>query len=368
MRLQSLVWLPPRVRALVWFAPLATSLLGAQVDARAAAAREGLRGVEAHHGWLRTDAGYRVRTILTKPSGVRRRLPAILFVQWLSCDRVELSTQGGGGWAQMLRGMIERSSMVFARTEKPGLAGSEGPPCAALDYETELAVHRAALRSLRTSPDVDPDSIFVFGASMGGTIAPLLARDASVRGVIVWGTTGRSWLEHLTALDRRVLELRGTPPADVTDRMGDHVRLLQLYLTEGRAPPDILRERPALRRAWEEMLGTGADHQYGRPFQFHQQAERADWQDAWGRLTVPVLVVRGEYDWLMSSPEHEHIVRLVNQAAPGAATLVTLSRTDHHFDVYQDLQSAFDGTGGQPSTAVVDVIVRWLDHQRGARQ
>lgn len=316
---------------------------------------------------VRTEEGYRVRTILTRPEGASGRLPAVLFVQWLSCDPVEVPAEGGDGWARMLREVMTGTGMVFARTEKPGLGESEGPPCDQLDYLTELSAHRAALGALRASPWVDPGQIFIFGASMGGTMAPLLAAaDPGVRGVVVWGATGVSWLEHMLLLNRRVLELSDTSPGELAEKLASQARLQAAYLAEGRDPREIVASDPSLAQAWRETLGAEERTHYGRPFAFHHQAQRAGWEGAWASVRVPVLVVSGEYDWIMAPEEHERIASIVNRSRPGSARLVTVPGTDHHFDRYASPGDAFAGSGGTYTPEPARVIIEWLrDAARG---
>ena len=64
-------------------------------------------GLETIPGTLRTKDGARLRTIVTRPAGTRQRLPGVLFVQWLSCDSIELPesadiVESHGGVAQFL--------------------------------------------------------------------------------------------------------------------------------------------------------------------------------------------------------------------------------------------------------------------------
>jgi len=322
-----------------------------------------LRGVTELRGFAQTPSGYRVRTMVTRPNGIDRLLPAILFVQWLSCDPVALPPSGGDGWSRMLRGIIENSGMIVARTEKPGMGDSEGPPCGQLGYLEELAAHRAALRELRRSPGVHPDSIFLFGGSMGGTMVALLAADEPVRGVIVWGSTGLSWFEHMVALDRRVMELQGTGATDIARWMPDHERLHRAYLIDRASPSELGARDPSLAAAWTRMLGTSPTDHYGRPFAFHQEAQGAAWGSAWERVHAPVLVVRGQYDWIMSAAEHQRIVDIVS-ARGVHAEFVTVPRLDHNFDVASSDAAAFRGEVQGFDPAVVDVLFRWLDRRR----
>src|SRR5262245_60362093 len=164
----------------------AESTLSGDLARRADKPLEEIPGLDSRYGALRTPQGERLRTILTRPAGTTGRLPAILFVQWLSCDSIELPAGQQDGWSRMLRRLAQESGMVLMRTEKAGVGDSEGD-CATLDYETELAGHRAALAALRQSPGVDPDRIVVFGASMGGNYAPLVAAGEPLAGIMIWG-------------------------------------------------------------------------------------------------------------------------------------------------------------------------------------
>lgn len=322
-----------------------------------------LRAVETVCGHVRTASGYRLRTITTRPVAAgTRRLPAVLFIPWLSCDPVTIPREGADGWAETLQVLAERSGMVVARTEKAGLAGSEGPACGDLGYDEELAGHRAALAALRQSPHVHPDSIYLFGGSMGGTMAPALAGGGGIRGIVVWGTTAKTWAEHMVELDRRVLELRNEDPDSIGGRMGDHMLFHARYLAEGVHPARVAGERPALARAWARMLGTDPryERQYGRSVRFHQEAQRANWAGAWSSVRVPVLVVHGEFDWIMSPAEHRHLADLVNRANPGGARLVTVPATDHNFARVASARAAFQGGTHPFNPDAAEVILQWL--------
>lgn len=66
----------------------------------------------------------------------------------LSCDSIELPASQTSGWSNMLRRVAQESGMAMWRTEKRGVGDSEGGPCSALDYTTELEDHREALAAL----------------------------------------------------------------------------------------------------------------------------------------------------------------------------------------------------------------------------
>ena len=326
-------------------------------------APENVPGVETIYGVLEAADGARLRTIVTKPDGSDAPGPAVLFIDWLSCNTVEVPASNRGGWAEMIRGVITRSGLVVMRTDKRGVGDSSGPPCSELDYETNLAHHKDALRKLLSYPFVDPDRIVIFGASMGGNMAPLVALEHDVAGVIVWGGGARTWHERMMAFERNFRERSGTPGAEMVSDMKRLTRFFYHYLVEQKDPEAIGREIPDLAGVWgEEVRGSGGRHHYGRPFEFHQQAQQQNWAAAWAKLRVPTLVMFGEYDWFEDAGGHELIARLVNQNAPGNGRYVLLPRMNHHFEIYSSPERAVPEDAYEIGAMLaVDTVVDWLD-------
>ncbi len=340
-----------------------TSAMSAAADLprRAGGADESHPGIETTYGALDVGDGIRLRSILTRPEG-EKKPPVILFVQWLSCDSVELAADAADGWSEMLRGMVRDSGWAVMRTDKRGVGDSEGGPCSALDYVTELADHRAALAALAARDDVDADRIVVFGASMGSRMAgQVAAGKQGVVGVLGWGGGSRTWFERMLAFDRNAMELGGTDAAEIASRMRERIAFHTRYLLEGRDPPDIIAAEPAMAAVWSGIIGTSPKDHYGRPFAFHQQAQQADFTAAWGRIDVPVLVVMGEYDWFENRAGHDTVVRIVNRRTPGLARFEEIPRMDHHFTRFESAEAAFRDEGGKPDAGpFLQVALEWL--------
>jgi dienelactone hydrolase len=326
-------------------------------------AAESFPGITVEPTSFQARDGTSLRAVVTRPAGARGRLPAILFVQWLSCDSVAVPRERRGGWKTMLARVVERSGALVWRSEKRGVGGSGGD-CATLDYDTELDDHRQALAALRRRRDVDPARVVIFGASMGATMAPLLA-DAGVAGVAVWGGGARTWAERTLAFERNRVELgdgaAGGRGAEVTARL----RFIERFLVGRQTPEQIAAADPELGAVWRRFAGSGERTLYGRPFAFHWQAQAHDWAAAWGRVRAPTLVAFGAFDWFEDPAGAALIAEIVNREAPGRAQFVLIPGLDHHFARYPDARAAFAERGGTVDPGpFVEELLRFI---RGAR-
>jgi dienelactone hydrolase len=324
-------------------------------------ATESHPGLVTEYGTLVTRDRTRLRTILTRPERSMGKLPAIQFVQWLSCDTIELPASPADGWGRMMARLARESGMVMMRTEKRGVGDSEGGPCAELDYLTELSDHRDALAWLSRSEHVDPERIIVFGASIGATYAPLVADGMPVAGVMAWGGGASTWFERMVRFERNRRELTGVSGDRLGVEMKAVTEFLFRYLVERRTPDAIRKADAKLGAIWAQITGTEGITHYGRPVAFHHQAQDQDWAAAWSRLRVPALVLHGEYDWYEELAAAALIERIVRRDGQGRARLRVIPKTDHHFMRFDRPEDAAgSATGTTNEGPAVDEMLSWL--------
>lgn len=321
---------------------------------------ERIPGADVLYDAVTSPLGYRIRIIATRPAGVAGRLPTIVFIPWLSCDSAESPLGAGDGWSHLLHGLAQRSGFALVRIEKPGVGDSEGPPCSENDLRADLSAYRAALAALDRIDFVDTSRVILFGGSIGGSLAPILAAERHVRGVIVSGGFTGTWYEHMLEIERTRRELAGVPPGEINAAMRGVAELYLDYLYGGRTPGEVVRDKPRLAPLWDDE----PDGQYGRPAAFFQQVAALNVEEAWEKVDAPVLILYGEYDWIMSRSDQERILEIVNARRPDRARLALLPRTDHNLDVYASRLDAFHGRGGRFDDALVGRVIEWLRAQR----
>lgn len=323
---------------------------------------ESIAGVRVEYGSAVSERGHRVRTVVTRPAGATGPLPAVVFIPWLSCSPIENPRPAGDGWTRMLHEVASSSGAVLVRIEKPGVGDSEGPPCGQTSLDDDLDAFRAGIRATLARADVDRTRVFLFGGSIGAALAPVLAAEFPVRGLIASGGFSRTWFEHMLGNERRRLVLTGRPAHEVNAALRGYATFYDLYLNEKLAPAAVLARKPALKPLWND----GGEHQYGRHARYFHGVHALDIEGAWAKVAVPVLIVWGEYDWIMGREDQERIVEVVSARDPALVQLKVIARMNHHFDRFASAQAAFTEEGGEYAPEAAQEIVRWLRGQVGA--
>jgi pimeloyl-ACP methyl ester carboxylesterase len=360
-----------------WIAALLLSLAldgsATELPRKVKIPREEYPNVDVIYDFVTGPHGERLRTIITKPHNVTGKLPVIFVAGWLSCDSVESppDKEPGPGVVQhdatglAFRDLAQLRGFAFFRMDKQGCGDSEGN-CAETDFESELAGYRAAFRALKNYDFIDPNQVYVLGISNGGGFAPLVpeseAEQQQVRGYIVVGGWVKTWFEHMLEIERRRFALMGKSPGEVNDRMKRAATLYHEWLIKNKEVDQILREHPELAELWPE--GKDHAHLYGRPLSFYQQLQERNLAASWSRVKVPVLVLHGQFDWIMSRDDHQLIAQYVDANRPSAARFVEVPEMGHTFQHYLSFADAFHGKEAAFERKPVQLLIDWLNDQR----
>lgn len=326
---------------------------------------ESIPGVDSHHRVVELDDGARLPSIIAVPAGSASPRHPLLFTQWVSCGPIEY--REGSNSRELLAALARDSGLALVRVERSALDGS-GPACEALDYDTELAHYVDAFTQLLGDERIDASRVYVYGSSLGSTMAPLVAlalQDAGfdIAGVMVQGGGAVTYYERMLNFDRIYLERRpeAVAPADIHDEILRRAKFHYEYLVEGRHPDEVAKDSADMARVRGDILGMGdADH-YGRPFAWHQQAARHDFLDAWARVDSPVLVVFNAFDQYETRHGHALIADIVNRLRPGTATFVERANIDHSDDRFATIEDAYADRDGTPAWQdAARIMTEWL--------
>lgn len=298
---------------------------------------EEIEGAEVVYGTL-AATGARLRTIVTR---VRNPRAIVLVLPGIACESIDgidaPLPRLVHGWAH--------AGVEALRFDKRGVGDSEGGPCGELDFHTELADAAAALEVTRARAADRGVPLVLFGHSVGGIIAASLAgkhgggesdgggddSGDAIAGVITFGAPASRWLECLLDTTRRQHQMRGSSPDEIE-----------------RATSELS----------ERAFSTGVN---GRSAAYHMQLEAFDPAALWSSVRAPVLVVRGEYDWVVRDDDQARIASLVG----GAADILDLPGLDHVLGWHPDREASLRDYGaGRFDTSIVPATVEWIDRLR----
>jgi pimeloyl-ACP methyl ester carboxylesterase len=304
--------------------------------------------------------GSRLRAIVLRPPGAGP-FPAVYYLQGYDCASIDCALPQPRPLRDLAAGLA-RAGFVVYRLEKSGVGDSEGPPCRELDFTQEATGFAAGLAALDREPDVRTDQVFLFGHSMGGLLAPVLAGGRpGLAGLVVYGGGVWTWVDYLQASRRHQMELAGIDPALQDERLQRMRRLDVELLVRGRDLPEILRTQPDL-AVEPDLYGLGSDiHVAGRHYRYWQQVQALSVERCLRDLDLPVLAAWGAADWIALRVEHELLADLVNRHHPGRGRFVEVEGCDHGFAHHATEAASFAARGRGPfHPRVLEVTLAWM--------
>ncbi|TAE06752.1 MAG: PDZ domain-containing protein [Bacteroidetes bacterium] len=287
--------------------------------------------------------GGKLRVIINKPKK-EGKLPAVLFIPGYTCSSID-GLPANHPYAHVVHD-FSKAGYVVLRIEKSGLGDSQNTPkCEDCTLTDEIENFEKGLLKLQGLPYVDKDKIFIFGHSMGGVVAPALSAKHQVKGVMVYGTTAKSWYEYQLELNR-LQSLLVTPkpePMAYERYCREQAELNYEYFIQKKDLAEIAKNphKDSLLRVGWEYDGKGKI--YSRNAEYWRQIQDLPLLENWKNTKANVLVLYGGADFqAFSKPDHEQIVYTVNHFRPNTATLKIFPETDHYLAKTGTQQNAYD--------------------------
>lgn len=316
--------------------------------------------IDTYYEEVTNDFGLTQRIIITKPQK-RGKQPALLLIGGLSCSSIELHPTRTNNWQKVIRDLVEKTGMVMMRIEKPGVGDSDGN-CAEADFLTDLSGYHAAIRKLKSKDYVDTTNIIIYGSSMGSALAPYLANKHGLAGVISDGTFFKTWFEHMLEIERRIRQMSGDSESVIVEKLNNFfIPLYYKMMIEKKSYQEAINEYPAL----VAYNYHSPEHMYGRPMAYYQQLQNFDLAGGWENLKVPLRIMRGTNDWIMSAYDNQMIMDLLDRNGHEDHVLYEQEGMDHWNTIHKRSDDSFLGKPGAWDDDISERLVLWVRELAG---
>lgn len=283
------------------------------------------------YGDFKYKDGY-IRTIIKKPVS-QKSLGTVYFVHGIPCYSLD-NMQAGDPTKLAIDAMVERGFNVYY-LEKKGMGDSYSPvPCEEIGFDEELDVFKEGYRNLLALKDIDTSRIFIFGHSLGGVTAPLLAEQFHPKGVVVYGTVFKPWGEYLKDALVYQAALYGENRDSLKKMVAQMEPTFNELFVNRKTAKELSKDTnhlKVLQQALEYNIITNLGLS-GRTIEFHEEINSHKVADAWKNSNTNVLAIYGESDIAANnSLDHEALVKHVNKFHPGKGKFLLMPKTNHMF-------------------------------------
>ncbi|MEQ9186163.1 MAG: alpha/beta fold hydrolase [Cryomorphaceae bacterium] len=286
--------------------------------------------------------GTSLRSIMMIPHGVEKP-PVVFFLQGYTCSTAEYPFSPDLSLRKIIDDFVRAGFAVF-RVDKPGVGDSRSDtPCQTTGFDVELRAFREGYKSLASRNDIDPTQIFLFGHSMGGIVAPILAAEMQPKGVMTYGTAIKSWYEYMIDMTRTQAALFGNSYERVEEVTRMAIPFHYDFLINRVSAEDLLANHADF-LAYEEGTEAMKDGQYiGRHMIFWQTLNDQNITKAWLDYEGRVLAIYGDFDIQALDEEHvKEIARTVNSVHPGNAEYAIIPKADHAFVRFESIEEQME--------------------------
>ncbi len=279
-----------------------------------------------------------VRTILKSPK-TQSPKAYIYFLQGLPCYSLD-NMQPLDKTKQAIDKMVELGYAVYL-IEKGDMGDNENcPPCATMGFNEELAMYDAGYKNYLNLPTINKEKIILFGHSMGGTTAPLLAAKYQPKGVVVYGTGFKPWSEYLVEAFLIQPVYRGADLGDLRTAIEKFKPYMYQFFYTDKSVDDIAKE-PMGMAMLNNLLGYTGNGQtkFTRHISTFKELNQHNVAKALSDYNNYTLAIYGECD-LNANNSLDNIAMIdhVNSQRPGHGTFWLAPKSSHSFEEIGTMQ------------------------------
>ncbi len=273
-----------------------------------------------------------VRTIFKSPKNKAAK-GTIYFLQGIGCYSLD-NMQKKDPTKQGIDEFVKLGYNVYF-VEKLGMGDSYyNCSCNQVSFNKELDVYTEGYKNLLNLKSVNKETIFLFGHSLGGVVAPLVAEKFHPKGIIVYGTGFKPWSEYL--FDAYLIQPQyfGADLAQLRDTLEQCKPYIFDYFYGRKSIDEISKTKKGL-HALQTILGFDTTTNLcaaERTGQFHKEINQHNLAKAWKNTRSNVLAIYGEADLAANNADdHKGLVNYYNSIYPDKAKFWLYPKTNHGF-------------------------------------
>lgn len=311
---------------------------------------EQYKGMQVIYTQAKTAAGL-IRLIITKPEK-EGRFPTVAFIGGYGCYSLESPFDTGRSEVQFLQALT-RAGYMTVRIEKPGIGDAQGvsKPCGEIGFHEEADVYTTAIQDLKKRNDVQAENIYIFGHSMGGVMAPLVAAKTPIKGIIAYGTIGSNFMEYLAKTRRTLGQAYNMSPDSLDAFIKMACDCSAFYFADGMTTEEAEAKIPG--------CGYYVSVFDERARLYNRELYTLNIPRAWRSFAGRALFIWGEADFVASREDHQILADAVNQYHAGKASFTTLPNATHGIQYAESFQQGLNNPGSY-NAGLNNLVIDWL--------
>jgi dienelactone hydrolase len=314
-----------------------------------------------------------LRSIVYRPhmADSKNKKPAVYFIQGYTCDSIDYGFVPNSSGHQLLTSLADAGYVVY-KIEKFGIGDSIGDiQCSQIDFSTELAGFNAGLEALKKYDFVDKNNVHIFGHSLGGVYAPLIAEHSPVKSIISYGAVVQSWHDYLLDIYSVQSLIFGTPKQEAESNRNTVAPLLNAWLKTNRSWKEIIESGH-----YQSIIDTGlipisSEQVFHRHYSFFRDLNNYDLAQAWANTKSNVLAIHGSLDIQAINDQWATQMTSLPKDESLKTKKVVLQGAEHGFLRYESMSKYLTArtnrtyNPGQPGKTydprVSETIIEWLN-------
>lgn len=310
-------------------------------------------GIDMIYSEAQSSVGLQ-RVIISKPKN-KAKLPVIVFIGGMGCYSLDFPLDTTRSEVQLLNSLT-RAGYLCARAEKPGVGDNAKSckPCNEISLNEETDGYVQIVKALKKRDDVDSNSIYIFGHSMGGVFAPLVAEKTPIRGIIAYGAIGSNFLEYLVKTRKTIAEAYQLSPEESDDLVKDFCECAVYYFADSMTTAEAAKKKASC-ADYLSIFDL-------RSRAYNEELYVLNIPSLWKSYPGKVLALWGESDYISSRDDHQMISDAVNYYHKGNATFLSVKNDEHGMGTATSFQEAKNNPGPY-NPELGKVVLNWLQQQ-----